>query len=66
MISFKLRLSILKPLYAQWMTDLYNRMTTEEGKAVIKAGWDAAGIADAIEIGVANSPSLDLLTLLIR
>ena len=41
------------------MTDLYNRMTTEEGKAVIKAGWVASGIADAIEIGVANLPSID-------
>ena len=58
-INIKLRLSILKPLHTQWMTDLYNRMTTEEGNAVIKAGWGAAGIADAIEIGVANLPSLD-------
>ena len=58
-INIKLRLSILKPLHAQWMTDLYNRMTTEEGKAVIKASWVASGIAYAIEIGVANLPSLD-------
>ena len=43
-----------------------NRMTTEKGNAFIKVGWVAAGIADAIEIGVENLPPLDLLTLLIR
>ena len=34
-------------------------MTTGEGKQVIKSGWQAAGITEAIEIGSKNLPSLD-------
>ena len=38
-INIELRLWILKPLHAQWMTDLYNRMTTEEGNAMLGCSW---------------------------
>ena len=34
-------------------------MATKEGKQIIKSGWEAAGITEAIEIGSKNLPSLD-------
>ena len=49
----------MKPLHARWLIKLYNMMTTGEGKQVIKSGWEAAGITEAIEIGSKNLPSLD-------
>ena len=43
-IDVKLRLSLIKPLHAEWMTHFYNQMTTPESKKVIESGWLAAGI----------------------
>ena len=56
-VVIKLKLSMLKPLHAGWMVDLYNQMTTEDGKRIILAGWRATDILDAVRLGVAN-PSL--------
>ena len=58
-VDIKLRLTRLKPLHAGWLVDLYNHMTSEEGKKIILAGWRTTGIMDAISLGVANLPSLD-------
>ena len=58
-IDVKLRLSLIKPLHAEWMTHFYNQMTTPESKQVIKSGWLAAGIRDAIRLGLSNLPSID-------
>ena len=58
-MDIKLKLSMLKPLHAGWMVDLYNQMTTEDGKRIILAGWRATGILDAVRLGVAKLPSLD-------
>ena len=41
-------------------------MTTREGKQVIKSGWEAVGIAEAIEIGSKNLQSLDLSVIFLR
>ena len=38
-IDIKLRLSLLKPLHADWITDLYNYMTSEAAKKIIESGW---------------------------
>ena len=35
-IEIKLLLSVLKPLYASWLVDLYNYMTSEKGKKLSK------------------------------
>ena len=58
-IDVKLRLSLIKPLHAEWMTHFYNQMTTPESKKVIESGWLAAGIRDAIRLGLSNLPSID-------
>ena len=41
-------LAILKPLHAGWVVDLYNYMTSADGKKVIENEWVASGIADAV------------------
>ena len=54
-----MNLSILKPLQADWIIKLYNKMTSLSGKNVILKGWEKAGIKDGIEMGTAGLPSLD-------
>ena len=58
-VQIKLRLSHLKPLHAEWLVDFYNHMTSDKGIPIIKSGWRAAGITDAINLGLENLPSID-------
>ena len=47
-IDVELKLSILKPLHAEWIKELYDYMTSEEGRGIISNGWKAAFITEAI------------------
>ena len=38
----------MKPLHAEWIKELYNYMTSEEGRGIISNGWKAAFITEAI------------------
>ena len=58
-IDVKLQLTTLKPLHAQWLTEFYNHMTTNEGKKVILNGWKASGIREAIDEGYDTLHELD-------
>ena len=58
-VDVKLRLSTLKPLHAGWIVDFYNYITSADGEKVTNNGWDAAGIADAIRLGLKELPNLD-------
>ena len=58
-IEIKTPLSVLKPLHAQWLIDLYNELTSSEGRKVVINGWRASGIADAIDMGSKDLPPLD-------
>ena len=58
-IDVKLQLTRLKPLHAEWLAELYNQMTTKEGKDIIMSGWKSAGIPQAIRTGSMNLESLD-------
>ena len=58
-IDIKLRLSLLKPLHAQWTVDLYNHMTSGAAKELIDSGWASSGIKDAIDLGLNSLPSID-------
>ena len=51
-IDIKLRFSLLKPLDAVWITDLYNYMISEAAKKIIESGWVSAGIRDANRLGL--------------
>ena len=54
-----LKLSVLKPLHASWLIELFDHMTSPAGKAVSLKGWEVAGITDAVKKGTHGLPSLD-------
>ena len=58
-IDVEYHLSVLKPLHAKWLLELYNHMSTNEGKEIVANGWKKAGIFDAIKLGSSGFPSLD-------
>ena len=58
-IEVQLKLSTLKPLHAQWLVDLFNQMTTNDGRRIISSAWKASGITDAIEKGASGMESRD-------
>ena len=58
-IDIDLKLSVLKPLHASWLIELFDHMTSPAGKAVSLKGWEVAGITDAVKNGTSGLPSLD-------
>ena len=50
-VDVKLLLSVLKPLHAGWVVELYNLRTTPKGQQVIFSGWRASGIEDPVMLG---------------
>jgi len=58
-VDVRLQLTMLKPLHAEWLTELYNHMTKPEGKEVIINGWKAAGISQVIKNGAKQLECLD-------
>ena len=58
-IDVKLQVTTLKPPHAKWIAELYNHMTSGEGKQVVLNGWRAAEIRQAIDQGYVNLPKLD-------
>ena len=58
-IDIDLKLSVLKPLPASWLIELFDHMTSPAGKAVSLKGWEVAGITDAVKKGTSGLPSLD-------
>ena len=59
-VQVKLNLTILKPIHAGWLVEFYNHMTTDKGCNIIKDGWKATGITDAIRLGLNDLPSVIL------
>ena len=47
-IEIKLHLSVLKPLHAKWLLDLYNYLTSQKGQEIIEHGWKSAGVTEAL------------------
>ena len=58
-IDIKMKLSIMKPLHASWLIELYNYMTSSAGREICMKGWEKSGIFDAITKGTNGLPSLD-------
>ena len=53
-ISIKFKLTTMKPLHAKWVVDVFNQLSSFEGKKVILAEWKASGISDALQRGLAG------------
>ena len=51
-VDISLKLSIVKPLHAKWLIEMYNHMTSSEGRDVCLKGWKVAGILDTTEKGL--------------
>ena len=58
-IDVKLQLTKSKPLHAEWLAELYNQMTTKEGKDIIMSGWKSTGIPQAVRTSSVDLESLD-------
>ena len=59
-IEVSLKLSTVKPLHAKWILELYNHMTSAEGKKkVCLKGWDVVGISDAVRKGLKGMAHID-------
>ena len=48
--------SVMKPMHAQWIIELYNELTSFSGREVVVSGWKEAGIYDAIDMGSEKLP----------
>ena len=48
-VETDIRLSVLKPLHAQWLVNLYNYLTSPDGAKVISRGWKKAEITGLLD-----------------
>lgn len=48
-VEVDFRLSVIKPLHAQWLVNLYNFLSSERGRQVIYNGWMKAGILGLLD-----------------
>ena len=53
-ISIKFKVMTMKYLHAKWVIDVFNQLSSFEEKKLILAGWNALGILDALESGLAG------------
>ena len=58
-IDIKLQLSIIKPLHAKWIIELYNEMTSEDSREICLKGWIVSGIKKVVDMELSNLPQLD-------
>ena len=58
-VDISLKLLIVKPLHAKWLIEMYNHMTSSEGRDVCLKGWKIEGILDATEKGLDGLQNLD-------
>jgi len=45
-VGVDLKLSVLKPIHATWLVELYNFFTSTKGRVYVLKGWEKAGIKD--------------------
>ena len=48
-IEVDFNLTRLKPIHANWMVEMYNFLTCEEGRLIILNGWKKAGITGVVQ-----------------
>lgn len=55
-IEVNLRLTVIKPLHAQWLVDMYNHFSTAIGKEMVSKGWKRAKVQGVIDGSVSLPP----------
>ena len=59
-IEVSLKLSVVKPLHAKWIIEMYDHMTSTAGKAVCLKGWEVTGMLGAVKKGLKElAPRID-------
>ena len=58
-VEVPIKLSVLKPLHAKWVIDLFNYFTSQKGRQMILNGWKAACISEALSSGSLGLEPLD-------
>ena len=58
-VDISLKLSVMKPLHAKWIMEVYDHMTSGDGKTICLKGWEVAGIAGAVSKGLAEMAHID-------
>ena len=58
-IEVELKLSIVKPLHAKWLIEMYNEMMSADWKQICLKVWKVAGITKAVKKGLSGLESLD-------
>ena len=58
-IDVSLKLSIIKPLHAKWIMEVYNHMTSAAGKPICLKGWQVSGISEAVCKGLKEMAHID-------
>ena len=53
-ISLKFKLMAITNLHVKWVIDVFNQLSSFDGKKVVFAGWEASGISDALERDLAG------------
>ena len=61
-IKVDTRISVLKPLHAVWIVDVYEKLQSERGRQLIVNGFSKAHITEAMDTGraVPADPFVDL------
>ena len=64
-VKVDIRLSVVKPLHAQWIVDLYHHMQRNSSKNMVRKGFEAALVREALDhaealVQVAKNPFLDI------
>ena len=55
-IEVDLRLTVIKPLHAQWLVNMYNYFTTPNGKEIVLKGWRKSGVTGVLNGTVTLPP----------
>ena len=58
-IKVDVKLTIMEPLYAKWLSEFYNHISSLDGQEITQNGWLRAGITDAIKMWSSKLPSLN-------
>jgi len=50
------KLSVLKPIHATWLVEMYNYVTSARGRVHVLKGWEKAGIKGVVMGGEVLPP----------
>ena len=55
-VNVECKLSVLKPIHATWLVEMYNYVTSAQGRIHVLKGWEKAGIKGVVMGGEVLPP----------